>query len=50
MATYHQIHPFAPGIDRRWNAAARKHEIVPSKFCAVCGRKQEHVLHGAQTK
>jgi hypothetical protein len=48
MATYHTKHPFQPGqLTQVWNG--KKHEWQPSPhFCVVCGRKQDHVLHGGK--
>ena len=47
MATYHTPHPFTPGAPSTvWNSTARKHESKPNPhYCAVCGRKAEHILH-----
>lgn len=47
MATYHTAHPFAPGMNTTvWNPGARKHELkLNPHFCAVCGRRKDHILH-----
>jgi hypothetical protein len=49
MATYHTPHSFTAGqLSTVWNPVTRKHEAKPNpNFCAVCGRKQDHILHGA---
>ncbi len=43
--TYHEVHVFAGGLARRWSVILRKHELIPSTFCTVCGRKKDHILH-----
>lgn len=47
MATYHTEHRFEAGmLTQVWNPRNCKREWTPSPyFCAVCGRKQDHVLH-----
>jgi hypothetical protein len=48
MATYHTEHSFQPGmLSTVWNPVTRKHESKPNPhFCSVCGRKEQHILHG----
>ena len=48
MATYHTVHTFQPGmLSAVWNSLTRKKESKPNpNFCAVCGRKENHILHG----
>jgi predicted amidophosphoribosyltransferase len=47
MATYHEVHSFEAGmLTQVWNPKNCKREWQPSRyFCAVCGRKQDHILH-----
>lgn len=50
MAEHHSLHSFQPGqMGTVWNPVSRKPEYKPNpNFCAICGRKKDHSLHGVK--